>query len=636
MPLSPAKLQEIESRVGTFAVYDCTSNKGKDIQRGENLPLDVKPAQQMLMRLNVKRVESNDPSVTRNGKPIPQNKNPKVTIKAFDGAGTKLDIEGKRVDRLIKSAKVYVNNDIISSADYLNATKATIKNQDQRTLNALNNRQDMKNGDYHLLNLAVGICHVEEIDLLVTQKLVDGKAVSAPRTGTIKEGDPAVLLLSTPALNFGYGGKLGAQLSNDDRQAFITGMYRNIFHAAQSEGREYIAMPAAGLGVFAGDPKEYFAILGEVAKEFPNLSILYHPGKYPNEFDAELQKPGAPNNLIKLTKDVVFVANELTQAGYSCALHNPSDADVVYGVGDVGEYWKIGKGAGYVGEEHIGATTTAVLNSKLLNPQAYSKVVGHSFTAQKVSRHSADKQEEVELSMPLHTTRVATVENKEPEKDLVITISKARAKEIADFGTKEEHLPMALHSKLALTRADGLRIDEMANGDYKITIPGDEVESFKSRNQQLQGNEIDLATHFQNQNDVNPDLKNDTNPDLIGDIKIAAENYINWMQENAQGTRGITRFKHFLHGASGEKRAQDILNLISSEAQPAEILAAVSDALQASGSANHSFSRYIYDAVVKPPVPSVGSGKDFSEVKEGLIDYIEQSIEIPISRNNNS
>ena len=186
------------------------------------------------------------------------------------------------------------------------------------------------------------------------------------------------MLVSSPALNFGYG--VASYLDQDQQVEYIMGMYRNLFASTIQEGRNYIAMPAAGLGEFKGKPDVYFNTLMLVASEFPTLNIIYNPAKYVTAFEKSLLK-AKPINVVRATKDVVFVANELCKAGYPCAFHNPSDSDVVYGVYDIGEYWKTGQGIGYVGEEHIGSLTTAPLNSRGLNPDVYSHAIERSCSA---------------------------------------------------------------------------------------------------------------------------------------------------------------------------------------------------------------------------------------------------------------
>jgi len=273
----------------------------------------------------------------------------------------------------LASAKTYVNEDIISADEFAKVVAPGILTKQTQGKSST--------GEY-LQNLAVGICHAQKVDLLAEPSInPQGKAILGPRSGSIDTGAPAMLLLSSPALNVGYG--LGNTLTPEKKVQYIEGMYRNLFNAATSEGYKYIALPAAGLGVFEGDPETYFTALMKIAKEFPNLNIIYNSGDSPKKptavlFD-KLLVDNEPTNLVRTDKDVLFVAHKLTQTGKPCAFHNPSDSDVVLGIYDVGEYWKTGKGRDYVGEEHIGAMTTAPINSRGLNPKAYEDVVKCSF-----------------------------------------------------------------------------------------------------------------------------------------------------------------------------------------------------------------------------------------------------------------
>ena len=362
-------LKEVEQTTGSFSAYKTTIGDGEDIS------FTNKPAQKFLTGLGVVNKKNAPLSTKPKGEPIPEAGNDSVSVTGFDPSHPtdNLVITGTRIDRLIKSAKTYVNTDIFPEGQFATAIKqGGIHPQDKGI---------SPTSKLHWQNMAAGVCHVQEIDLLVEQIVdSDGEAVCAPRKGVIDENAPALLLLSSPALNFSYG--TGNSLNETQKAAFIAGMFRNLFNATVSEGRQYIAMPAAGLGVFGGDPELYFSKLMEVAKEFPELNIIYHPAANGAVFDKQL-KLANPANVVRAHKDVMFIANELTQQGYPCAFHNPSDADVVYGLYDVGEYWKFGTGSGYVGEEHIGAMTTAPLNSRLLNPSAYQNVVEHAFTKTK-------------------------------------------------------------------------------------------------------------------------------------------------------------------------------------------------------------------------------------------------------------
>ena len=85
---------------------------------------------------------------------------------------------------------------------------------------------------------------------------------------------------------------------------------------------------------------------------------------------------------------------------------------------------------------------------------------------------------------------------------------------------------------------------------------------------------------------------------FISRIKQATEKYIAWMEQNAKGIRGIQRFSHFFHGHSGLQRAQHILDLIEGrQVGHKAILEATQKAFEASGSRQHSYSRYLFDAI---------------------------------------
>lgn len=365
----PGFLHSIEKNIGKFSTYQTSRGHAKDI------PYIQKPAQALLNGLECKADEDARLSTTQSGEPLPLVNNPQVVINSFDkkNKDVKFTIAAAVIDQLLNSSKVYVNTDIFPAGEYekkMNEGKIGPQNKE-------------------LQNIAVGVCCVQKVHLLCEQQInKNGQAISIPRSTDINQDDPAILLLSCPALNFSYG-KSGL-LSLEQRQYAIRGMYRNLFNAAQTEGQTHIVMPAAGLGAFGGEPALYFAILMTVAAEYADLKIIYHPAQFSANFNKALMQSNV-NNVVEATKDIIFIANELSKRGYSVALHNPSDADVVFGVYDVGEYWKKGH---YAGEEHIGSMTTAVLNSRGLNPAAYSKIVERSLQKNSEERMSLNVLEQ--------------------------------------------------------------------------------------------------------------------------------------------------------------------------------------------------------------------------------------------------
>jgi hypothetical protein len=348
------ELKEIEKKVGSFSRYQTTIGPAQDIA------FEKKPATRFLQTLQAKP-ENSRQGTTKWKKPDKEHFTADVKIKGFDDH-SELIITAQRQKELYNSAKVYLNTAIIT------------QNQYEKALGQIKPQSEAKDeSENYWSNLALGIVHAQNIDLLVEQQIIKDEAISAPRTGKIEGGASSIVLLSSPALNFGYGPAMEASETLLYPSFYIENMYRNLFFAATQEGCEYITMPAAGLGVFKGDQTMYFTALKKVAKEFPQLKIIYHPAKFEKDF-YRIMGHELPNNLVKANKDVVFIADELRKANKKCALHNPSDMDVVYGVNDVGQFWRNGRGEDFVGEEDLGAKTTAVLNSYGLNPNAYANI----------------------------------------------------------------------------------------------------------------------------------------------------------------------------------------------------------------------------------------------------------------------
>ncbi len=358
------QIKEIESKVGAFSNYQFWD--GVKSFPSQKFKFEKKPAQLMLSQLGAKA----DPNamLTTASAPFLHENNPSIKI-SVPGSAAEFMIDGGMIDALLRSGTVFVNTDIFPQGVYSKLVQSnTLTAQDKSIC---------KESNIHWQNLATAVCHSQRIVLLIDQHIGDdGLAYSTYKTGAIDFFGPTIQLLSAPALNFSYG--VAGELTSEQRHNHIVGMYRNLFSAAEHEGSEYIVMPAAGMGAFCGDPHLYFECLMSVAQEFPKLNIVYHPAKFSAEFDEALHHAKLPN-VVKATKDVMFIADALCKDGHPVALHNPSDCDVIYGVYDVGEYWKTGTGSGYVCEEHIGSMTTATLNSRGINPAAYQNIVERKF-----------------------------------------------------------------------------------------------------------------------------------------------------------------------------------------------------------------------------------------------------------------
>ncbi len=345
------KLYHLEKDIGNFSNYQVQGGKAED------LSLNFKPAAKFLQGIGCTLPEDDGltqgPSEAELGE---------VNINAFNDDSNQADltITPDRIQELKESAKIYENTDILPEFQYLDNLETHSHQESTKE----------ESSQYHWQNLAVGVCHAQKIDVLIDHhKNKEGKAIAVPKSGRIEAGANGITLLSTPALNFAYG---HAKSLGHHKDRFIEGMFHNIFNAAVKEGCDYITLPAAGLGVFGGEPNDYFKALKKVAQLYPQLNIIYHPGRYSQAFEQVFSEK-IPN-VVKATKDVFYLANQLSELGEKVAYHNPSDADVVYGVNDVGEYWKHGTGDRFVAEEFIASVTTAPLNSKGINPEAYHTI----------------------------------------------------------------------------------------------------------------------------------------------------------------------------------------------------------------------------------------------------------------------
>jgi hypothetical protein len=77
-------------------------------------------------------------------------------------------------------------------------------------------------------------------------------------------------------------------------------------------------------------------------------------------------------------KDALNLCQKISQEdGRCCALLNPSDGDVMFGIFNVGEYWQTSHrgSASHVGEEYLMHMIPAQLTGKDMNPQAFQNPI---------------------------------------------------------------------------------------------------------------------------------------------------------------------------------------------------------------------------------------------------------------------
>lgn len=82
--------------------------------------------------------------------------------------------------------------------------------------------------------------------------------------------------------------------------------------------------------------------------------------------------------------------------------------------------------------------------------------------------------------------------------------------------------------------------------------------------------------------------------EIIEKINIAIKNYLAWMNENAQGTRGLTRFSHWYHGGSGVGRAEELRKVANnSQSSDQDIVTKMVEVISKSSNAEHSLRNFL-------------------------------------------
>lgn len=120
----------------------------------------------------------------------------------------------------------------------------------------------------------------------------------------------------------------------------------------------------------------------------------------------------------------------------------------------------------------------------------------------------------------------------------------------------------------------------------------------------------------------------------IDHIKIATKNYLSWMESNAIYPRFKHRFSHIFHGDSGRDRAKNILNMIECGNSYEDISKALCEAFDASGDKQHSYSRYLVEALSGEKVLEVGvNEKTFKSIKANF-NLSERLLTLPEDKGN--
>lgn len=380
-------VEKYEKLVGTYSKEYRIIDVNNKHSQAKYIPSDQRPSYQLLKKFggtidpheSLSTLEKNvhsGPKVYKDIKINPFS----LTKKSTDAHA--VTISAARQKELQDSAKVYLNTDIISEDIY-----RSLWLKDHKALKLDENAICNINKEYWTNLAAGGVCVAQKLDSFCIPLQGAGNVATFQPTpaGIIESDAPSILLLSTPRLQFGghFTLKTADYLSPAKQTENIEAMYRNVFNAARTEGYKYIAMAAVGFGSSGGKPQQYFEALMTVAKEFPDLNIIYNPNKYASDFEKVLANT-EPQNICKTSMDITAFSLKHTKDGTPTALVDICDSNAVYGLCDFGGKWK---------EEHdlinhpkfsfLAYMTTLILNSFGINPDAFKKIITFSHVAPK-------------------------------------------------------------------------------------------------------------------------------------------------------------------------------------------------------------------------------------------------------------
>ena len=225
-----------------------------------------------------------------------------------------------------------------------------------------------------IMLISSNICHSQKVQFFVEEYNYSGYACNKIRNDDLDQAPPSVVI-SIPGINFKYSPLQPSKLiENGIAELCISNMWENILESAMIQGCKNISIPPIGLGAFL--PLDQTDASNIADLYFKTLFKLLSDPKYHGKFDGIfynaypfnkqcqkmlMQYKDSIDCPVKVhSKDAKFLATNLSEAGYMCAVVNPSDMDVVLGLHDVGEYYKNGD---YAMEEDIASTSTAFIGS---------------------------------------------------------------------------------------------------------------------------------------------------------------------------------------------------------------------------------------------------------------------------------
>lgn len=119
-------------------------------------------------------------------------------------------------------------------------------------------------------------------------------------------------------------------------------------------------------------------------------------------------------------------------------------------------------------------------------------------------------------------------------------------------------------------------------------------------------------TIFLEKNGIKSPLSAQPNESVIEKIKLAVNQYIEWMNGNAKGIRGLNRFSHWHHGKNGIQRAEKLLQAVNTEQPMNDIITLLKNVMVKSSDTNHSLKNFLKTEFGKTNLEDLLNDSDLS------------------------
>lgn len=320
-----------------------------------------------------------------------------------------LTISNEKIRAIMSSAKVVVSNQL-GIEDY-KRIQSTVDDQiSQNPPSSLDVRGIVIDGstlsrpNYSAEMYACQICHSARLPVLTNPYNSSGSAHQQLSDINLDEA-PEIVLINTPGANFAYGKGFketfldNGSLKVAEFENFLNGLWTNVIFSAIEQNATDLSLLPIGLGAFLKGlspetnleiQKSYLRSLKAILED-PNIKP-----KLEDQFKDGIYFTLGP--IAKTTADEIFEDSDFVHfhdrdalnlsqeisadPDHCCAILNPSDGDVMFGIYNVGEYWQTSyKGTlSHVGEEYLMHLIPGQLTGRDMCPEAFENPIVSKLT----------------------------------------------------------------------------------------------------------------------------------------------------------------------------------------------------------------------------------------------------------------